>query len=642
MKKKLLLLLLLLSITLFSQKIKSSKMGQTTLDELEMTVYDKDSAASAVVLYEHGNTYILPSTVHDFRKDYYIRIKVLNKKAFNKLDFKMVYSNYDLVHNIEGITYNLDNNKIVKTRLNKKNIFISKFSENRKSVTFSLPNVKEGSIIEYKLSFSSNSYKIYNWTFQSDIPKKTSLSTSEVSGSTRFNLRLAGFLSLDKEEVTLKNKCKGIYTCSNLYYQINNIPAFVAESYLSSSTNFISKIIFENEYSDAFTKKKYLNSWKYLDERLKSIYVFGKQLKKRHFFKQKMDPIWLMEKDTLQKAKKIYYWLQEHYTWNCKLNLFFNNDLKKAFKNKSANNSAINFSLFNALKAANLDAEIAILSTRDNGFVTKLHPAITEFNYLIVVVRVNGKDYFLDASDKFLKFGQPSFKALNGDVRVLDFEKNSYWKSINNETKTSKNIQITLALNSINLLEGDLIITSKGYEASNTKRKISLYKNTEIITDLEAKNNDLEIMDYTVDSLNFNEKPLVEKFRVNMTIAENSDKIVRINPFFFDRIRENPFKLKERKYPVDFGYSRKNNYYLNLEIPLNYKIVKLPENKVISLPNNGGRFIIRAETKGNIIRVYLRLNIAKSTYSVAEYYALKDFYNQIIKSESEYIILEKK
>jgi hypothetical protein len=33
----------------------------------------------------------------------------------------MVYSNYDLVHNIEGITYNLENNKIVKTKLNKKN-----------------------------------------------------------------------------------------------------------------------------------------------------------------------------------------------------------------------------------------------------------------------------------------------------------------------------------------------------------------------------------------------------------------------------------------------------------------------------------------------------------------------------------------
>jgi hypothetical protein len=34
----------------------------------------------------------------------------------------MVYSNYDLVHNIEGITYNLENNKIVKTKLNKKKI----------------------------------------------------------------------------------------------------------------------------------------------------------------------------------------------------------------------------------------------------------------------------------------------------------------------------------------------------------------------------------------------------------------------------------------------------------------------------------------------------------------------------------------
>ena len=55
MKKILLLLFLLLSITLFSQKIKSSKMCQTTLDELQMIVYDKDSTATAVVLYEHAN-----------------------------------------------------------------------------------------------------------------------------------------------------------------------------------------------------------------------------------------------------------------------------------------------------------------------------------------------------------------------------------------------------------------------------------------------------------------------------------------------------------------------------------------------------------------------------------------------------------
>ena len=43
-------------------------MGPTTLEELKLNVYNKDTSTEAVVLYEHGNTYILPSTVHDFRK----------------------------------------------------------------------------------------------------------------------------------------------------------------------------------------------------------------------------------------------------------------------------------------------------------------------------------------------------------------------------------------------------------------------------------------------------------------------------------------------------------------------------------------------------------------------------------------------
>jgi hypothetical protein len=59
LKKKtaLLISIILFSTILFAQKNKSSKMGQTTLEELKMTVYAKDSSASAVVLYAHTNRY---------------------------------------------------------------------------------------------------------------------------------------------------------------------------------------------------------------------------------------------------------------------------------------------------------------------------------------------------------------------------------------------------------------------------------------------------------------------------------------------------------------------------------------------------------------------------------------------------------
>ena len=61
MKKLLIILsIILLSPKLAAQKEKSSKMGQTTLEDLKMTVYVKDSTASAVVLYEHANQYLDP------------------------------------------------------------------------------------------------------------------------------------------------------------------------------------------------------------------------------------------------------------------------------------------------------------------------------------------------------------------------------------------------------------------------------------------------------------------------------------------------------------------------------------------------------------------------------------------------------
>lgn len=64
-------------------------MGQTTIDELKMTVYEKDSTAAAVVLYEHANVYLDPDNEHKTRTDYYFRIKILDKTAFEESNIEI-------------------------------------------------------------------------------------------------------------------------------------------------------------------------------------------------------------------------------------------------------------------------------------------------------------------------------------------------------------------------------------------------------------------------------------------------------------------------------------------------------------------------------------------------------------------------
>ena len=195
MKKYILLLLLLLSISLFSQKIKSSKMGQTTFDELKMTVYDKDSAATAVVLYEHANRY--PDRDNDEipRIDYYYRIKILDKSSFDLANITINLYKKQEVKDIKAITYNLNENGTMnRTYLLKEDIFTSKEDENWVAKKFTLPNIKEGTVIEYTYSVLSPYLSINDWYFQSEIPKIQSDFDASILGNYQYNVKIVGFL----------------------------------------------------------------------------------------------------------------------------------------------------------------------------------------------------------------------------------------------------------------------------------------------------------------------------------------------------------------------------------------------------------------------------------------------------------------
>jgi hypothetical protein len=46
-------------------------MGQTTLEELKMVQYDRDTIAGAVVLYEHVNYYTSAAHNYQSKTDFY-------------------------------------------------------------------------------------------------------------------------------------------------------------------------------------------------------------------------------------------------------------------------------------------------------------------------------------------------------------------------------------------------------------------------------------------------------------------------------------------------------------------------------------------------------------------------------------------
>ncbi len=639
---------LLVSMTLYSQEEKSTKMGQITLEELKMTTYEKDTTANAVVLYEHGNFYTEPDK---FKKktDYYFRIKIFNKKAFDLANITVNLYKERYIKNIKATTYNFDKyGNIERTHLLKENIYKVRQSENFVEARFTLPNIKEGSVIEYSYSVVTDYSNIYSWYFQSDIPKIKSEFDVAALGNYQYDARLTGFLKLDKDNPSIKENCLympgvGNGACSIYSYGMNDVPAFKEEAYMTSKENFIAHVSFDLK---SFTsvrgeRTKYTTTWKKAEGSLKK-YFFNGQTAKKSYFKKNLPQNLLSNANTFEKAKNVYSYIQNHFNWNERYWDVKNVKIRKAFKEKTGGVDAINLSLYNSLQAADIESYLTAISTRDNGFPTKLYPVLNDFNYVIVKAVIDGKDYFLDATDKLLPFGLLPKRCLNGEGRVLDFKKGSYWQQIKAVKKTATTIKVQLSMDEVGDFSGKMSSVETGYSALKTRQAIISNSKEKYLENLENVNTNLLIDNYKNENLDNLEKPLKENFTIQLENDLESTDNIRINPFIIGRTKENPFKLKERDYPVDFAYPRKYTYHFSIKIPDTHNITKIPNNKAIKLPNNGGSFVLRISQKEQQIQGYLKFNIHRAIYSNVEYYYLKEFYKQLIEAESSFIEVTKK
>lgn len=99
--------------------------------------------------------------------------------------------------------------------------------------------------------------------------------------------------------------------------------------------------------------------------------------------------------------------------WNGRNGIFASQSLNKCFQEKSGTAADLNLLLIGLLRQFDIPAVPLILGTRDFGKVVDLYPIVDQFNYLMALVELDGKSYFLDATNSYRPIGLPSINALN-------------------------------------------------------------------------------------------------------------------------------------------------------------------------------------------------------------------------------------
>ncbi|WP_435260749.1 DUF3858 domain-containing protein [Tenacibaculum sp. nBUS_03] len=584
------------------------------------------------------------------------RIKIYTKDGFKYAVKKINYYNPDSgdqekVTNIKAYSFNIVNDKILKQKLSRKNIFDEKLSKYRSQKKITFPNIKEGSIIDLKYKITSPSYNIKTVFFQFDIPVKQLFSKIEIPEYFLFSKRSKGYYSIPLKESIKRGTINfgGYnntlnYSTQTYSFTSANVPAIKNnEPFVSNVNNYRGGIEFElsgTRFPNSMFKN-FSTSWEDVSKRIYKSTSFGDQLEKYRYFKDDLTMVLKDAKNDADKIALIFSYLKNKVKWNDYFGKYTEKGVKKAYKEGTGNVAEINLMLTGMLRSIGLDANPVLVSTKSNG--VPLFPTFKGFNYVISKVNFPDQSYILlDATEKYSTPNILPIRCLNWNGREIHKNGTSNWVNLIPKKHTKETNTLHIKINDDLSINGMLRTVYTGHVAMLYRDKKNIKKEEDIITALEEKHA-VEIEDFKTLNKTTLSKNIVQsfKFEGDDFIESINDKIY-ITPLFFLAQKENPFKSKERNFPVDFRLPWQDKHTISINVPEGYTIQSVPAPLAIGLPENLGVFKFQIVHKGNKIKVISILQINSNIISPQYYSTLRDFYKQLVSKQNEKIVFIKK
>lgn len=656
MKKTAILLWLVCCVNLlYAQKVDLPKIkfGEFNMADVAMKSYDKDSTADAIVLYDYGQTtFELKSGTIYIHFVYHGRKKILKKSALDLGTISMQllkfgYQKDQLISDISGFTFNYEDGGVKKEKLTKESIFLEKIVGDVQNVKITLPNVKEGSVIDYTytidtpFSISSNPSQ---WAFQGEYPVLWSIYEITIPSYFTYRLLMSGYLQLSGNEAEQVNISLGSYTTNGLWqkFTVKDAPAFRKEAYITNMGDYVSKIDFELasvNWPSVFIKD-YSLSYAALNRTMLEEQSFGGQLKRTGFLEDIAKEIKSKFSDSTAQLKAACEYVQKNVKWNENYSIY-SNSLKKVLEAHKGDAGDINLLLVGLLREIGFDANPVILSTRGHGKIHEQYALMKRFNYVVAHIDRNGKDLFLDATDEFLKLGMLPKDCLNGTGFLVHPTK-SRLISIVPAEKDVEFKRATFVIDEEGELRGSISKSYGGYGGLNAKKEFK-EKGQEKYLEEAKKDNatwTIEKADY-VNTTEL-EAPMEAQYQVTLSdYVTKAGNMLYLKPMLSEGQKENLLKAKERLYPIDFAFPVEETFMATYELPQGYSIIEMPKNISLNLPENSGKFTYILAVTDNKLMLTSRIQFRKSIYFAEEYPFLQEFFDKIVSKHNEQIVLKK-
>ncbi len=641
MNKIIAVLLSISSSCLLGQE-NSPRYKAVTKEDLALKICPIDSEAEAFFIYNIGSSHFEENNEY-FTFEQCTRIKIVRKSADPLATVRIGLHNgsagEEILTDLEACAYNLEGGNIKVTYLDKKLVYEKFYGKYYKEKTFAIPDVREGTIIEYKYSVRSI-YNVYMrpWKFQNTIP---TLYSSFIFGSSplyAFMMLKSGRFKYDTDTI-----CKVHKGSPDYLWVIKNVPAFKDNSFLPDPEDYIQKIKFQLSkiYGQAASDRTYISTWEeavthLLEESDYKNYMNSSASRTKEILKS-------LQLDTLNltgKIKAIVEYVKNGYKWNQTESIYCTKSKNQFLNEKQGNAAEINLFLTDLLNRAGLEAYPLILSTRKNGKIFKGYPFLLQFNSVITMV-IHEKDTLLtDATEPLLPFDMIPSACLNGEGLRIKSSGKVAWFPLKEHKTSEINALLNLKyLDKVNQFQGDCLLKYTGYYA---------YQMRKVIEDSKEKviNSIVQNGVGTLDSVKIinednAELPLIIQAQVKFNPMLQANQLI-LFPFALNFRKDNPFKEKKRDYPMDLDFTYKYSNLTNLTLPHLYKIKQIPSTARFNITRGGMEFFYQSEllTESNL-QLSSVYQTTKTKYSAKDYVNIKEFYQQMSDKLEEPVVLVK-
>ena len=645
------------------------RYGQIAPADLTAAPFTGDSAAAAVVLCDYAR-----SRMEGKGKGLQVvfervtRVKILRKAGYDEATVEISLYHRDLnqekVTNLRGCTYNLVNGRVEKTPLEPGGAFLEKRNARINVQKFTLPNVREGSVIEYAYTLSSDFlFNFQDWTFQRAIPVRWSEYRVSIPTFYKYKIIYQGTQPLSVDQVREGSASMHIESTENGFgspgsyltantedhrWVLQQVPALRPEPFITTTDDYVDRLDFQlvGEQWPDHPFQDLSDTWPKINERLLAEETFGQQLDRGHLLKEQMLALAARYPAPAARAAAVRELVMTAVRYDGTNRYSTETTPRKAYEAHRGSSADVNLLLIAALRDAGLAAEPVLLSTRDHGRVSQEFPLLDRFNYVLALVPLpDGHDLLVDSTEPLLPCGVLPPRCLNqvGRLIAAGRQAEGRWVSLAPSLRAVRYCQANLTLDASGGLTGQVRQEFSGYAGLAVRQELAELGEKKFGAALAARHEGWSIPRLVIA----NRDSVEQALRLGYSFSRPGSEVAPADQLYISPLREftdvaNPFRHDTRRYPVDFGTAEDEIFLLNLTLPAGYEVAELPKNAVVQLPDGSARFVFRAATTGTGVQLSSRLVLNSPVYAAAQYANLRELYHLMLARQGERLVLQKK